>query len=49
LPGNEHMQSYLNEWYHFCSKKIWNTPQDVKNTLRNASIIEIFYSPNLNQ
>ena len=26
LPGNEHMQSYLNEWYHFCSKQIWNTP-----------------------
>lgn len=39
LTGNEHMQSYLNEWYHFCSKQIWNTPQDVKNTLRNASII----------
>lgn len=39
LPGNEHMQSYLNEWYHFCSKQIWKTPQDVKDTLRNASII----------
>lgn len=39
LPGNEHTQSYLNEWYHFCLKQIWKTPQDVKDTLRNASII----------
>ena len=37
--GNEHVQSYLNEWYHFCSKQIWRTPQDVKDTLKNASII----------
>lgn len=39
LPGNEHMQAYLNEWYHFCSKQIWKTPQDVMETLRNESII----------
>jgi mRNA interferase HigB len=39
LPGNGHLRPYLNEWHHFCSKQIWKTPQDVKNTLRNASII----------
>jgi mRNA interferase HigB len=39
LPGNELLRSYLNEWYHFCEKQTWNSPQDVKNTLRNASII----------
>ncbi|CEG60245.1 type II toxin-antitoxin system HigB family toxin [Legionella micdadei] len=38
-PGNEHLKSYLSEWYHFCEKQIWRTPQEVKDTLRNASII----------
>ncbi len=39
LPGNEPAQPYLNEWYHFCLKQEWKTPQQVKDTLRNASII----------
>lgn len=39
LPGNSHVQPYLNEWYHFCAKQIWRTPQQVKDTLKNASIV----------
>lgn len=38
-PGNEAAQPYLNEWYHFCLKQEWKTPQQVKDSLRNASII----------
>jgi mRNA interferase HigB len=38
-PGNEKAQSYLNEWYHFCLKQIWSTPQELKNTLGNASFV----------
>lgn len=38
-PGNEKSQSWLNEWYHFCSKQSWKTPQDVKNTFRSASFL----------
>jgi len=37
--GNEKSQKYLNEWYHFCLKQEWRTPQDIKNTLRNASFV----------
>jgi mRNA interferase HigB len=37
--GNEKAQSFLNEWYHFCSKQGWDTPQDVKNTFRHASVV----------
>ncbi|MEA1897836.1 MAG: type II toxin-antitoxin system HigB family toxin [Bacteroidota bacterium] len=37
--GNERAQAYLNEWYHFCLKKKWSSPQDVKNTFRHASIV----------
>ncbi len=37
--GNEKSQAYLNEWYHFCAKKNWSSPQDVKNTFRHASFI----------
>ncbi len=37
--GNEKSQAYLNEWYHFCVKKNWQSPQDVKNTFRHASFI----------
>ena len=37
--GNEKAQLYLNEWYHFCAKKNWSTPQDVKNTFRHASFV----------
>ena len=37
--GNEKSQPYLNEWYHFCAKKDWATPQDVKNTFRHASFV----------
>lgn len=37
--GNQHAQPYLNEWYHFCSKQTWRTPQQVKDTLKTASII----------
>lgn len=38
-PGNEGAQSCLNEWYHFCRKQKWVTPQDVKNTFRHASLV----------
>lgn len=38
-PGNGKSLPYLNEWYHFCSKQNWRTPQDIKNILRNASFI----------
>ena len=37
--GNEKSQPYLNEWYHFCIKMKWSTPQDVKNTFRHASFL----------
>jgi mRNA interferase HigB len=37
--GNEKSQQYLNEWYHFCFKKNWANPQDVKNTFRHASFV----------
>lgn len=37
--GNEKSQPYLNEWYHFCVKKNWSSPQDVKNTFRHASFV----------
>ncbi|MEN8134937.1 MAG: type II toxin-antitoxin system HigB family toxin [Thermodesulfobacteriota bacterium] len=37
--GNEKSQVPLNEWYHFCSKQSWLTPQDIKNTFRHASFI----------
>ena len=39
IPGNEPSQSYLNEWYHFCSKQSGLTPQDIKNMLRNVSFV----------
>lgn len=39
IPGNEKSQTYLTEWYHFCSKQVWRTPQDIKNTLRNVSFV----------
>jgi len=39
MLGNEKSQPYLNEWYHFCSKQIWRTPQDIKNIFRNASFV----------
>ncbi len=38
-PGNEKSQPYLNEWYHFCYKQKWSTPQDIKNMLRNVSFV----------
>lgn len=38
-PGNERSQTYLNEWYHFCQAQSWGSPQEVKNTLGNASIV----------
>ena len=37
--GNEKSQFYLNEWYHFCVKMKWSTPQDVNNTFRHASFL----------
>lgn len=36
---NEKSQSYLREWYHFCSKQIWKAPQDIKAMLRNVSFV----------
>ena len=38
-PGNERSQTYLSQWYHFCQAQNWRTPQEVKNTLGNASIV----------
>ncbi len=38
-PGNEKAQPFLTEWYHFCKKQKWATPQDVKNTFSHASIV----------
>ncbi|MEW6668994.1 MAG: type II toxin-antitoxin system HigB family toxin [Thermodesulfobacteriota bacterium] len=38
-PGNEKARSYLIEWYHFCSKQSWKTPQEVKKTFGKVSIV----------
>ena len=38
-PGNGKSQPFLNEWYHFCSKQVWNKPQDIKDMLRNVSFV----------
>jgi mRNA interferase HigB len=38
-PGNEGSQSYLNEWYHFCSKQKWVTPRDIKDMFRSVSFV----------
>ena len=38
-PGNEKAQPYLIEWYHFCSKQDWKTPQDIRNMLKNVSFV----------
>ena len=38
-PGNEKSQPYLTEWYHFCAKQSWRSPQEVKNVFANASIV----------
>lgn len=38
-PGNEKSKPYFIEWYHFCSKQTWRTPQDIKLTLRNVSFV----------
>ncbi len=38
-PGNEKAQPWLNEWYHFCAKQTWKTPQDIKNMLRSVSFV----------
>ena len=37
--GNEKAQPFLTEWYHFCQKQKWATPQDVKNTFRHVSFV----------
>ena len=37
--GNVRSQAYLNEWYHFCQARSWSSPQKVKKTLGNASIV----------
>jgi mRNA interferase HigB len=37
--GNEKSQPYLTEWYHFCEKQNWSSPQDVKNTLSHVSFV----------
>jgi mRNA interferase HigB len=37
--GNEQSKPYLNEWYHFCLKQEWRTPQDIKNVFRNVSFV----------
>jgi mRNA interferase HigB len=38
-PGNEQSQPHLTEWYHFCIKQSWATPQEIKNTFGHASIV----------
>lgn len=38
-PGNECSQPYLCEWYQFCVKQNWKTPQDIKNLLRHVSFL----------
>ena len=38
-PGNEKAQPYLTEWYHFCAKQEWKTPQDIKEMLKNVSFV----------
>ena len=38
-PDNEQAQRCLNEWYHFCVKQKWSTPQDRKYTFAHASIV----------
>lgn len=38
-PGNEKSKAYLIEWYHFCAKQTWSTPQELKDMLRNVSFI----------
>ena len=37
--GNEKSKPWLNEWYHFCVKKDWATPQDVKSTFHHVSFV----------
>lgn len=37
--GNEKSQPWFTEWYHFCSRQSWNSPQDIKNVFRHASFI----------
>lgn len=37
--GNEKAKPYLNEWYHFCSKQTWRTPQEIKDMFRNVSFV----------
>ena len=32
-------KTYLNEWYHFCSKQSRKKPQDIKNMLGNISFV----------
>ena len=39
-PGNEQSEGYLNQWYHFCLKQTWQTPQDIENTFRSASFVK---------
>ena len=34
-PANEKAQPYLTEWYHFCAKQEWKTPQDIKENPRS--------------
>lgn len=38
-PGNEKAEHWLNEWYHFCLKQDWQTPQDIKDVFRHASFV----------
>ena len=37
--GNEQAQPFLTEWYHFCAKQNWTTPQDTKDTFRHVSFV----------
>ena len=37
--GNEQAERWLAEWFHFCKKQTWTTPQEVKDTLSHVSFV----------
>jgi mRNA interferase HigB len=39
-PGYDDAERPLTEWYHLVSKASWQTPQQLKAELRNASILK---------
>ena len=39
-PDHDNAERPLTEWYHLVSKASWQTPQQLKADLRNASILK---------